>query len=75
MEIFKYREAQWSEANEAFDYFMAQLKERLVGDDPVDLRGTKNLDPSFTPFRDRAPVLLKDVSDTRCSRRDTANCD
>jgi hypothetical protein len=31
MELFKYREAQWSEANEAFDYFMAQLKERLMG--------------------------------------------
>jgi hypothetical protein len=64
IKFFKHKQARWAELDEALCYFNIQLKERLLGDDPVDLRGTKQLDPSFNLFKDRAPVLLKDVSDT-----------
>jgi hypothetical protein len=52
-----------AESDPALEHFRNVLKDRLVGEDPVDLRGIGELDPSFVPFKDRALALIRAVSE------------
>lgn len=52
-----------AESEQALEHFSNVLKERLVGEDPIDLRGVGDLDHSFIPFKDRALALMRAVSE------------